>query len=32
VQVPLALTVTELAVATQAFLGFAFTPTTFNIG
>jgi hypothetical protein len=31
VQVPLALTVTELAVATQAFLGFAFTPTNFTL-
>jgi hypothetical protein len=31
VQVPLALTTTELAVATQAFLGFAVTPTNFTL-
>ena len=31
VQVPLALTVTELAVATQALFGFALTPTNFTL-
>ena len=31
VQVPLAFTITELAVATQAPLGFAFTPTNFTL-
>jgi hypothetical protein len=31
VQVPLALTVTELAVATHALFGFAFTPTNFTL-
>jgi hypothetical protein len=31
VQVPLAFTLTELAVATQAFFGFAFTPTNFTL-
>ena len=31
VQVPFALTITELAVATQALFGFAFTPTNFTL-
>jgi hypothetical protein len=31
VQVPLALTITEVAVATQAFFGLAFTPTNFTL-
>ena len=30
-QVPLALTITEVAVATQAFFGFAFTPTNLTL-